>query len=61
MALKQTNNNHINISSIGQKVVTGAKTGMEIAGALKSIYELGKGLYTAGRTIAAVAPAVGLL
>ena len=61
MALRQTSNNHINLSSIGQKVVTGAKTGIEIAGALKSIYELGKGIYTAGRAIAPVATAVGIL
>ena len=58
MALRQTNNNSLNVSSIGQKVVTGARTGIEIAGALKSIYELGKGLYTAGRTIT---PLLGLL
>ena len=58
MALRQTNNNSLNVSSIGQKVVTGARTGIEIAGALKSIYELGEGLYTAGRTIT---PLLGLL
>ena len=61
MALRQTNNNSLNVSSIGQKVVTGARTGIEIAGALKSIYELGKGLYTAGRTIAPIASTLGLL
>ena len=56
MALKQTSSNHISIASCWQKIATGAKTGTEIAGALKSVHEICKDLYTARRVLA---PGIG--
>ena len=36
--------------SVGQKMLTGVRTAGEIAGALKTAYEVGKGIYSVGRS-----------
>ena len=45
------------LSSIGQKV----KTGLEIAGTVKGIYDLGKSIYSAYRVAAPLITAAGAL
>jgi hypothetical protein len=40
--------------SVGQKMLTGVRTAGEIAGALKTAYEVGKGIYSVGKIVAPI-------
>ena len=44
--------------SIGQKVITSLRTAGEVAGALKTAYEVGKGIYSVGRVVAPIVAAL---
>ncbi len=46
------NQNLIAKQSIGNKVIGGIRQGAQLAGELKTIYDVGKGIYQAGRFVA---------
>ncbi len=46
------NQNLIAKLSIGNKIIGGIRQGAQIAGELKTIYDVGKGIYQAGRFVA---------
>ena len=41
-------------SNIGQKIISGVQTAGTIAGTIKTVYEVGKGIYSVGRVIAPI-------
>ena len=40
--------------STGEKIISGVRTAGEVAGALKTVYEVGKGIYSVGRVVAPI-------
>ena len=46
--------NKISKISVGEKMLTGVRTVGEIAGAMKTAYEVGKGIYSIGRVVAPI-------
>ena len=46
--------NKISKISVGEKMLTGVRTAGEIAGAMKTVYEVGKGIYSIGRVVAPI-------
>ena len=45
-------------TSVGEKVLTGVRTAGEVAGALKTVYEVGKGIYSVGKVVAPIVAAL---
>jgi hypothetical protein len=50
--------NKITKISVGEKMLTGVRTVGEIAGALKTVYEVGKGIYSVGKVVAPIVAAL---
>ena len=50
--------NKVTKISVGEKMLTGVRTFNEIAGALKTVYEVGKGIYSVGRAVAPIVTAL---
>ncbi len=46
------NQNAIAKQSIGNKIVGGIRQGAQLASELKTLYDVGKGIYNAGRFVA---------
>ena len=40
--------------TVGQKVIDGVRTAGEVAGALRTAYEIGKGIYSVGKVVAPI-------
>ena len=51
-ARKQLSTEHA--QTVGQKLLTGVRTAGEVAGAVRTAYEVGKGIYSVGRLIAPI-------
>ena len=49
---------HTHKTTIGTKILSGIRTTAEVAGAAKTIYDIGKGIYSVGRV---AAPMLGAL
>ena len=49
---------HTHKTTIGAKILSGIRTTAEVAGAAKTIYDIGKGIYSVGRV---AAPILGAL
>ena len=43
---------HVHKTTIGTKIMSGIRPTAEVAGAAKTIYDIGKGIYSVGRVVA---------